>query len=118
MSDEGGKSKGFGFVNFENPEAAKKAVEALNAKENPTLLHAKDKPLYVGRAQKKAERESELRAKFEAVCFPPLFFFFFFFFLCVSVSGARLLCSPGTSKIVVHSRHFVRENLPCAGFLR
>lgn len=67
MSDEGGKSKGFGFVNFENPEAAKKAVEALNAKENPTLLHAKDKPLYVGRAQKKAERESELRAKFEAL---------------------------------------------------
>lgn len=67
MSDEGSKSKGFGFVNFENPEAAKKAVEALNAKDNAALPHAKDKPLYVGRAQKKAERESELRAKFEAL---------------------------------------------------
>lgn len=69
MSDtvEGAKSKGFGFVNFETAESAKKAVEALNAKENPALPHVKDKPLYVGRAQKKSERENELRAKFEAL---------------------------------------------------
>lgn len=30
---EGGKSKGFGFVNFEQPEDAAKAVEALNGKD-------------------------------------------------------------------------------------
>lgn len=67
MSDEGGKSKGFGFVNFENAESAKKAVDALNAKDSTALPHVKDKPLYVGRAQKKSERENELRAKFEAL---------------------------------------------------
>jgi polyadenylate-binding protein len=80
--NEEGKSKGFGFVNFENAESAKKAVEALNAKENTGLLHAKDKPLYVGRAQKKSERENELRAKFEAVC--PFFYFLFFLFLNIN----------------------------------
>ncbi len=68
MIDESGKSKGFGFVNFENAESAKKAVDALTAKDSPHgWLHAKDKTLYVGRAQKKSERENELRAKFEAV---------------------------------------------------
>lgn len=30
MKDTDGKSRGFGFVNFESPQAAKKAVEALN----------------------------------------------------------------------------------------
>lgn len=67
MNDDATKSKGFGFVNFENPESAKKAVDALNAKDHEKLPHAKDKALYVGRAQKKTERESELRAKFEAL---------------------------------------------------
>jgi len=67
LDETGQKSKGFGFVNFENAEGAKKAVDALNAKEDTGLLHAKDKPLYVGRAQKKNERENELRAKFEAL---------------------------------------------------
>lgn len=59
MSDENGRSKGFGFVNFETPEAAKQAVDALNGKD------FFGKQLYVGRAQKKSEREAELKARFE-----------------------------------------------------
>lgn len=62
MSKEDGKSKGFGFVAFETPEAAEVAVEALNGKE---LLEGKT--LYVGRAQKKAERQQELKRRFEAL---------------------------------------------------
>lgn len=62
MSREDGKSKGFGFVAFESPEAAEQAVEALNGKE---LIEGK--PLYVGRAQKKAERQQELKRRFEAL---------------------------------------------------
>lgn len=55
--DEEGKSKGFGFVNFETPEAASDAVQ----KNNGTLLEGKE--LWCGRAQKKSEREAELRQK-------------------------------------------------------
>ncbi|CAO3622165.1 unnamed protein product [Cunninghamella blakesleeana] len=57
--DEEGNSKGFGFVNFENSEDAHKAVEDLNEKDH------QGKILYVGRAQKKAEREEELRRQYE-----------------------------------------------------
>jgi len=59
MRDDQGKSKGFGFVNFEKPEEAEAAV----AKLNDTELDGKT--VFVGRAQKKSERESELRSKFE-----------------------------------------------------
>ncbi|CAN8321262.1 unnamed protein product [Cochlearia groenlandica] len=59
MRDGEGKSKGFGFVNFENSEDAAKAVEALNGKSFD------DKEWFVGRAQKKSERETELKQKFE-----------------------------------------------------
>ncbi|XP_028127935.1 polyadenylate-binding protein 1 [Diabrotica virgifera virgifera] len=62
MSKEDGKSKGFGFVAFESSEAAEAAVEALNGKE---LVEGK--PLYVGRAQKRAERQQELKRRFEAL---------------------------------------------------
>ena len=62
------ESLGFGFVNFMEHEGAVAAVEALNGKEFKTTLDGEEikQEMYVGRAQKKAERERELRAKFEA----------------------------------------------------
>ena len=60
MSKDDGKSKGFGFVAFEDPEAAERAVQELNGKEI-----VEGKTMYVGRAQKKAERQQELRRRFE-----------------------------------------------------
>eukprot|EP00977_Amphora_coffeiformis_P008529 scaffold1931_cov162-Amphora_coffeaeformis.AAC.6 len=62
------QSLGFGFVNFLEHEAAAAAVEQLNGKEYTTTVDGEEtqQALYVGRAQKKAERERELRAKFEA----------------------------------------------------
>lgn len=60
MSDASGKSKGFGFVSFENPDAAEQAVKELNDKEM-----GNGKKIYVGRAQKKAERQADLKRKFE-----------------------------------------------------
>ncbi|KAI9811234.1 MAG: Protein phosphatase PP2A regulatory subunit B [Pycnora praestabilis] len=55
-----GKSRGFGFVNFINHEEASTAVDALHDKD------FKGQALYVGRAQKKHEREEELRKQYEA----------------------------------------------------
>lgn len=60
MSKDDGKSRGFGFVAFESADAAESAVDALNGKEL-----GDGKVLYVGRAQKKAERQMELKRKFE-----------------------------------------------------
>jgi polyadenylate-binding protein len=59
---------GYGFVNFAEHEAAAASVEALNGKEYPTSLDGEEltQAMFVGRAQKKVERERELRAKFEA----------------------------------------------------
>ncbi|EEC43385.1 predicted protein [Phaeodactylum tricornutum CCAP 1055/1] len=59
---------GFGFINFAEHESAVAAVEALNGKEYTTTLDGEEitQQIYVGRAQKKSERERELRAKFEA----------------------------------------------------
>ena len=58
--DDSGKSRGFGFVNYLDHENASTAVDELNDKE------VRGKPLYVGRAQKKHEREEELRKQYEA----------------------------------------------------
>lgn len=60
MSKDDGKSRGFGFVAFEDPSAADRAVADLNGKEI-----SEGKIMYVGRAQKKAERQQELKRKFE-----------------------------------------------------
>ncbi|XP_015452104.1 polyadenylate-binding protein 4 isoform X7 [Pteropus alecto] len=59
MRDPSGKSKGFGFVSYEKHEDANKAVEEMNGKE------INGKVIFVGRAQKKVERQAELKRKFE-----------------------------------------------------
>ncbi|KAK3018563.1 hypothetical protein RJ639_004288 [Escallonia herrerae] len=59
MRDADGNSKCFGFVNFENAEDAGRAVEALNGQK------IDQKEWYVGKAQKKSERELELKGRFE-----------------------------------------------------
>ncbi|KAJ5219221.1 uncharacterized protein N7498_001320 [Penicillium cinerascens] len=58
--DQDGKSRGFGFVNYSTHESAQAAVEEMNEKD------IKGQKLYVGRAQKKHEREEELRKQYEA----------------------------------------------------
>ncbi|KAJ6840297.1 polyadenylate-binding protein 8-like [Iris pallida] len=59
MREGDGKSKCFGFINFVKPEDAARAVEELNGKKFD------DKEWYVGKAQKKSERESELKGRFD-----------------------------------------------------
>ncbi|KAF5373548.1 hypothetical protein D9758_000598 [Tetrapyrgos nigripes] len=59
QTDEEGNSKGFGFVNFETHDEAQLAVDALHDKE------INGRKLFVSRAQKKAEREEELRKSYE-----------------------------------------------------
>uniref|UniRef100_A0A8C7XGI4 Polyadenylate-binding protein n=1 Tax=Oryzias sinensis TaxID=183150 RepID=A0A8C7XGI4_9TELE len=59
MTDSSGKSRGFGFVSFEKHEDANKAVEEINGTE------LNGKTVFVGRAQKKMERQAELKRKFE-----------------------------------------------------
>lgn len=59
QKDGEGKSKGFGFVNYEKHEEAQKAIDELNGKE------IEGQEIYVGKAQKKAEREKQLREMFE-----------------------------------------------------
>ncbi|XP_070328785.1 polyadenylate-binding protein 1-like isoform X4 [Odocoileus virginianus] len=59
MRDDSGHSRGFGFVNFEKHEEAQKAVVNMNGREVSGRL------LYVGRAQKRVERQNELKRRFE-----------------------------------------------------
>jgi polyadenylate-binding protein len=61
MTDSEGKSKGFGFVSFEDPDNAEKAVEEMNEYEIPDTEYK----LTVCRAQKKSERQAELKRRFE-----------------------------------------------------
>ncbi|KAJ4953483.1 hypothetical protein NE237_030315 [Protea cynaroides] len=60
MRDANGNSRCFGFVNFQNPDDAASAVDYLNG-----TTFNDDKVWYVGRAQRKSEREAELKAKYE-----------------------------------------------------
>jgi polyadenylate-binding protein len=59
---------GYGFVNFADHDAAVAAVEAMDGRKLMTTLDGDEieQEMYVGRAQKKSERERELRSKYEA----------------------------------------------------
>ncbi|XP_068705552.1 polyadenylate-binding protein 4-like isoform X2 [Montipora foliosa] len=57
--DDTGRSKGFGFVSYESPEEAQQAVDELCGKE------WNGQKLYAARAQKKAERQMDLKSQFE-----------------------------------------------------
>ncbi|XP_062304848.1 polyadenylate-binding protein 1-like, partial [Osmerus eperlanus] len=59
MKDENGKSRGFGFVNFERHEDAQKAVDDMKG------MQISGKLIYVGRAQKRLERQSKLKRWFQ-----------------------------------------------------
>jgi polyadenylate-binding protein len=70
VTDKEGNSVGFGFVDFAEHESANNALNELNDK----VFEGNDKAdppeegftLYVSRAQKKSERERELKAKIDA----------------------------------------------------
>jgi len=75
MEDKQGRK--FGFVNFETPEASKKAIDELNGRDMRTEeqkadqeIKAEDFALYVGRAMSKAERHKELKKEAEAAASP------------------------------------------------
>ena len=68
MTDEGGKSKGFGFVNFDNPETAHRAVEALNGKD------LEGKELFAGARPEKGRARGRAQAEVRKSCSPWLQF--------------------------------------------
>ncbi|CAL0309912.1 unnamed protein product [Lupinus luteus] len=57
--DNKGVSKGFGFVNYDNADDAKRTLEAMNGTQFGSKI------IYVARAQKKSERQQILTNQFE-----------------------------------------------------
>lgn len=64
QTDPEGKSRRFGFVSFEDPEDANKAMVEMQGKDDIPEVQ-EGKRLYIAAAKKKAERQAELREKFE-----------------------------------------------------
>ena len=62
LKDEKGESKGFGFVCFENPDDAEKALQEMN---NKKVFDDSENNLYVSFAMKKGERQEQLLKKRE-----------------------------------------------------
>jgi polyadenylate-binding protein len=62
MRESDGTSKGFGFINFVDHEGASKAVEALN--KHTIEADGQSHSFYIGRAQKKTDRQRELQSQF------------------------------------------------------
>jgi polyadenylate-binding protein len=77
MKDENGNSKCFGFVNFQSPDTAAVVVARLNG-----TTTNDGKILFVGRAQRKWEREAELKAKF----LQTFNFSYLFIFACANLA--------------------------------
>ncbi|XVF31554.1 hypothetical protein REPUB_Repub17cG0000600 [Reevesia pubescens] len=61
MKDGKGSSRGFGFVNFQFHNDAKKALEAMNG------VQMGSKNLFLGKAQKKAEMKELLKQKYKGI---------------------------------------------------
>lgn len=66
QKDVDGRSKKFGFVSFEDPEAANAAMSDMQGKDDIPEVQ-EGKKLYIAPAKKKAERQQELREKFERI---------------------------------------------------
>ncbi|CAM9233910.1 unnamed protein product [Ectocarpus fasciculatus] len=64
--DEAGKSKGFGFIDYKEHEAAAKALAEMNGKTYEDEA-GNAVEIYVNRAQKKAERIRENRSRMDAM---------------------------------------------------
>lgn len=69
LKEDNETTKGFAFANFESPEQARSAIENLHDKyifgEEPSEKNVKPEKFYIQKAQKKQEREEELRRSFE-----------------------------------------------------
>lgn len=66
QKDSDGRSRKFGFVSFEDPEAANAAMIEMQGKDDIAQVQ-EGKKLYIAPAKKKAERQQELREKFERI---------------------------------------------------